>query len=99
MSGDRSVARGSAARSFSGGFGGRDWLAIQLQDVTGIDDVVPEKRPDTDASVMVRIDKSQSTERLSLRWQAEGLVLATWPAELMKQAKGDLPHGQGPAHP
>jgi hypothetical protein len=85
------VARGSAARSFSGGFGGQVWLETQLRDVTGIDDVVPEGRPDADASVMVRIDKairSQSTQRLSLQWRPDGrLVLAAWPAELVKQAK------------
>ena len=95
MSGDRIVARGSAGRSVSGGFGGRDWLAIQLRGVTGIDDVVPEKRPGTDASVMVRIDKAQSTERLSLQWRPEGLVLGTWPAELMKQAEATYRTGRG----
>lgn len=92
------MARGSAGRSFSGGFGGRDWLAIQLRGVTGIDDVVPEKRPGTDASVMVRIDKaikSQSTQRLSLQWRPEGLVLVTWPAELMKQAEATYRTGRG----
>jgi len=39
---------------------------------------------------MVRIDKAtaaRSTERLSLRWRPEGLVLGTWPAELKKQAE------------
>lgn len=98
MSGDQSVARGSADRSFSGGFGGRDWLAIQLRGVTGIDDVVPEKRPGTHASVMVRIDNaigSQSTERLSLQWRPDGLVLGAHPAELMKQAEATYRTGRG----
>jgi hypothetical protein len=39
--------------------------------------VVPEKRPDTDASVLVQIDKaigSQSTQRLSLQSHREGLA-------------------------
>jgi hypothetical protein len=90
MSGDRSVAWGSAGWRFSGGFGGWDWLAFQLRDATGIDEVVPEKRPGTHASVMVRIDNavgSQSTERLSLQWRPDGLVLGTYPAELMRQAE------------
>ena len=98
MSGEQSVARGSAGRSFSGGFGSRDWLAIQLRGVTGIDDVVPEKRPGTHASVMVRIDNaigSQSTERLSLQWRPDGLVLGTSPAELMKQAEATYRTGRG----
>jgi hypothetical protein len=47
---------------------------------------------------MVRIDKavgSQSTERLSLRWRAEGLALGTWPAELKKQAEATYRTGRG----
>ena len=38
----------------------------------------------------MRIDEaigSRSTERLSLQWRPEGLVLGTWPAELKKQAE------------
>jgi hypothetical protein len=58
MSEDRSMAPGSAGQHFSGGLGGQDWLAGLLRDVTGIADVVPEMRPDTDASVMVRIDEA-----------------------------------------
>jgi len=83
------MAMGLAVEHFSGDLGGQDWLAARLRDATGIDTVVPEKRPDTDASVKILIDKeigSQSTERLSLRWRPEGLVLATWPAELKSQA-------------
>jgi len=98
MSGDRSEASGSAGRKFSGGFGGWDWLAFQLRDATGIDEVVPEKRPGTHASVMVRIDNavgSQSTERLSLQWRPDGLVLGTHPAELMRQAEAIYRTGRG----
>jgi hypothetical protein len=46
---------------------------------------------------MVRIDESigsQSTERLSLRWRREGLVLGTWPAELKKQAEATYRTGR-----
>ena len=92
------MAMGLAVENFSGELGGQDWLEARLRDVTGIDAVVPEKRPDTDASVMVRIDKaigSQSTERLSLRWLPEGLVLATWPAELKSQAEATYRTGRG----
>lgn len=52
--------------------------------------------PDADASVMVRIDRaigSQSTERLSLRWRAEGLALGTWP---VKPGVLQLPVQPGP---
>jgi hypothetical protein len=98
MNENRSTARGPAGQHFSGGFGGQDWLAALLRDVTGIDDVVHERRPDTDDSVMVRIDKAtgtRSTERLSLRWRPEGLVLGTWPAELKKQAEATYRTGRG----
>lgn len=47
---------------------------------------------------MVRIDTaigSQSTERLSLWWVAEGLALGTWPAELKKQAEATYRTGRG----
>lgn len=94
----RSTTGESAGQHVSGGFGGQDWLAVLLRDVTGINDVVPEKRPDTDAAVMVRIDKaigSRSTERLSLQWLPEGLVLGTWPAELKKQAEATYRTGRG----
>jgi hypothetical protein len=98
MSEDWSTARGPAGQRFSGGLGGEDWLAALLRDVTGINDVVHERRPDTDDSVMVRIDKAtgaRSTERLSLRWRPEGLVLGTWPAELKKQAEATYRTGKG----
>lgn len=98
MSENRSTAWEPASQHFSGGFGGQGWLAALLRDVTGIDDVVNERRPDTDASVMVRIDKAtgaRSTERLSLRWRPEGLVLGTWPAELKKQAEATRIRGRG----
>jgi hypothetical protein len=90
MSGGQHTARGWAGQPFNGGLGSPDWLAATLRDVTGIDAVVPEMRPDTDAAVMVQIDKaigSQSTQRLSLQWHPEGIVLATFPAELKKQAE------------
>lgn len=96
--GGRRVARGLAREHFSRELGGQGWLAARLRDVTGIDAVVPEKRPDTDASVMAQIDNaigSQSTERLSLRWRPEGLVLETWPAELKKQAEATYRTGRG----
>jgi hypothetical protein len=83
---------------FSAGFGGQDWLAGLLRDVTGIEDVVPENRPDAEASVMVSLDKAvgaQSTERLSLLWRPGGLVLGTWPAELKKQAEATYRTGRG----
>ena len=92
------MAPRSAGRSFSGGLGGQDWLTIQLRGVTGIDEVVPENRPGTDASAMVRIDKavgSQCTERLSLQWRPDGLVLGTYPAELMRQAEAIYRTGRG----
>jgi hypothetical protein len=47
---------------------------------------------------MVRIDKaigSQSTERLSLQWRPEGLVLGTWSADLKKQAEATYRTGRG----
>jgi hypothetical protein len=80
MSEERNAVRGSAGQHLSGGFGEQGWLASLLRDATGVDDVVREMRPDADASVMVRIDRaigSQSTERLSLWWRAEGLALGT----------------------
>ena len=98
MSEERNAARGSAGQHLSGGFGEQGWLASLLRDATGVDDVVPETRPDADASVMVRIDRairSQSTERLSLWWRAEGLALGTWPAELKKQAEATYRTGRG----
>lgn len=90
------MAQSLAGQRFSAELGGQDWLAARLRDVTGIDAVVPERRPDTDASVKVLIDAigAQSTERLSLRWLPEGLVLATWPAELKKQAKATYRTGR-----
>jgi hypothetical protein len=98
MSEERKAARGSAGQDLSGGFGEQGWLASLLRDATGVDDVEPEMRPDADASVMVRIDKaigSQSTERLSLWWRAEGLGLGTWPAELKKQAEATYRTARG----
>jgi hypothetical protein len=97
MSGGQSTARGRAGQPFGGGLGSPDWLAATLRDVTGIDAVVHEKRPDTDASVMVQIDKAigaRSTQRLSLQWHREGLVLATFPAELKKQAEATYRTGR-----
>jgi hypothetical protein len=96
MGEDRSVPRGSAGQLFSGSLGGQDWLATKLRDVTGIDGVLPERDRDSEASVKVRIDSigSQSTERLSLRWRSEGLVLGTWPGELMKQAEATYRTGR-----
>jgi hypothetical protein len=97
MSDDRSTAPGWSGRGFSGDFSDPDWLAAKLREVTGIDAVVHEKRPDTDASVMVQIDKaigSRSTQRLSLQWHREGLVLATFPAELKKQAEATYRTGR-----
>ena len=58
MSEDRKAARGPAGWYFSAGLGCQDWLAALLRDVTGIDDVVTEKRPDADAWVMVRTGKA-----------------------------------------
>lgn len=98
MSEERKAARGSAVRSLSSGFGEEGWLASLLRDATGVDDVVPETRPDADASVMVRIDTAigaQSTERLSLWWRAGGLALGTWPAELKKQAEATYRTSRG----
>lgn len=98
MNQEPKAARGSAGQRFSGVFGNQDWLAVLLRNATGVDDVAPEKRPDSDASVTVRIDKaigSQSTERLSLCWRPEGLSLATWPAELKKQAEATYRTGRG----
>ncbi len=86
------------AGASAAGIGGWDWLACQLRDATGIDEVVPEKRPGIDASVMVRIDKavgSQCTERLSLQWRPDGLVLGTHPAELKDQAEATYRTGRG----
>jgi hypothetical protein len=83
MSEERKAGRGSTGQDLSRGFGEQGWLASLLRDATGVDDVVPETRPDADAAVMVRIDRaigSQSTERLSLWWRAGGLALGTWPA-------------------
>jgi len=95
MSEDRKAAQGSAGRHLSGGFGEQGWLASLLRDATGVDDVVPETRPDADAAVMIRINGSQSTERLSLWWQAGSLALGTWPAELKKQAEATYRTGRG----
>jgi hypothetical protein len=98
MGEDRKAARGSAGRHLSGGFGEQGWLASLLRDATGVDGVVPETRPDADAAVMIRISKaigSQSTERLSLWWQAGSLALGTWPGELKKQAEATYRTGRG----
>jgi hypothetical protein len=59
--------------------------------------VVPEKEPDADAAVMVRIDQaigSRSTQRLSLRSRPGGLMLGTWPAELKEQAEATYRTGR-----
>ena len=73
----------------SEGFRSQAWLTALLREVTGIDVVKPEDRPGISSSVAVMVDKAigtESTERLSLQAQPEGLALCTWPAELKKQA-------------
>jgi hypothetical protein len=59
-----------------------------LREATGITDAEPERHPLIGAMVM--LDKAigtKSTQRISLRRQAEGLVLCTWPAELKPRAE------------
>lgn len=69
---------------------GESGLRELLAKITGLDDVYPEKRPWTQASVGVMVNeeiRTRSTQRLSLQSLDRGLALYTWPTELMPQAK------------
>jgi hypothetical protein len=81
---------GRLSQYLSGGFRSQAWLTALLREVTGIESVKPEDRPEIFASVAVMVDKAigtVSTERLSLQSQRGGLALCTWPAELKRQAE------------
>jgi hypothetical protein len=76
--------------NFSEGFRSQAWLTGLLREATGIDAVKPEVGPAISPSVAVMVDKAigtESTERLSLQVQGDGLALCTWPAELKEQAR------------
>jgi hypothetical protein len=65
-------------------------LAALLRTATGIEDVKPETRPQTGASVSVMLTDAigtKTTQRISLQTHARNLALYTWPAELKSQAK------------
>ena len=59
-----------------------------LREATGLDDVEPDRRPWTGATVVLDAAiGTKSTQRISLQHQAEGLALCTYPAELKPQAE------------
>lgn len=65
-------------------------LMALLREATGIDDVEPERPLRIGAAAAnMMLDaaiRTKSTQRISLRQQAETLALGTWPAELKPQA-------------
>src|SRR5712691_4389881 len=63
-------------------------LVALLREATGIDEVEPDRRPWTGATV--RLDtaiRTKSTQRISLQQQDDSLALSTFPAELKLQAE------------
>jgi hypothetical protein len=63
-------------------------LVALLREATGIDEVEPDRRPWTGATV--RLDtaiRTKSTQRISLQQQDDSLALSTFPAELKPQAE------------
>jgi hypothetical protein len=66
-------------------------LMALLREATGIDDVEPERPLRIGAAaanmMLAAAIRTKSTQRISLRQQAETLALCTWPAELKPQAE------------
>jgi hypothetical protein len=63
-------------------------LVALLREATGIDEVEPDRRPWTGATV--RLDtaiRTKSTQRISLQQQDDSLALSTFPAELKLPAE------------
>lgn len=63
-------------------------LVALLREATGIDEVEPDRRSWTGATV--RLDtaiRTKSTQRISLQQQDDSLALSTFPAELKPQAE------------
>jgi hypothetical protein len=63
-------------------------LVALLREATGIDEVEPDRRPWTGATV--RLDtaiRTKSTQRISLQQQDDSLALSTFPGELKPQAE------------
>ena len=72
-------------------------LVALLREATGIDEVKPDRRPWTGATV--RLDtaiRTKLTQRISLQQQDESLALSTSPAELKPQAKALYRTGRAP---
>jgi hypothetical protein len=62
-------------------------LITVLREATGIADVKPDRRPWIATVMLDEAIRTKSTQRISLRHQAEGLGLVTFPAELKPQAE------------
>src|SRR5215471_1472825 len=62
-------------------------LMTVLREATGIADVKPERRPWIATVMLDEAIRTKSTQRISLRHQAGGLALYTFPAELKPQAE------------
>jgi hypothetical protein len=63
-------------------------LVALLREAAGIDEVEPDRRPWTGATVRLETAiRTKSTQRISLQQQDDSLALSTFPAELKPQAK------------
>jgi hypothetical protein len=63
-------------------------LVALLREATGIDEVEPDRRPWTGATVRLETAiRTKSTQRISLQQQDDSPALSTFPAELKPQAK------------